>query len=60
MLEMRECPFCGSGNIKISYQGGRLYWAHCNGGEAEGPPELTPGKAEAAWNTRQATPAEEK
>lgn len=48
---MKECPFCGSKNIKIA-GAENAFWAVCQGCAAEGPAKESRELAKEAWETR--------
>lgn len=51
MTEYKECPFCGSHDLKRSYDEDR-YFVRCNQCHAQGPQDFNHGRCDIKWNER--------
>lgn len=56
--ELKPCPFCGSGNLRLEYiernrsLGDGVYWVRCLGCDLEAPGRSSEIKAVEYWNGR--------
>ncbi|MDW9528097.1 Lar family restriction alleviation protein [Sinorhizobium meliloti] len=59
VVNLKGCPYCGSGATFTTTNEFELYWVHCDECGAVGPGDTTHEKAIAAWNRRHdETPSE--